>query len=224
MKAVHTQYVLANKRSQWVAASVVYLVCFCFFMWYHAVRGKSPSLLTTEKCTAIASVCCLALALAFGPLSRFMPAIVDLLPYRRVLGITAALMSIPHVLLVFIYLPLGFPQEYSPKYPYSWHIDHWFTIVIGFACFVLLLSITAYSYPPGRRRLGERKWLVLQKFAYLAMILVALHLLSMGKIPKNWIQWVEERDYPVPPGSFPTMMVCVSALLLKAIDLAIHGD
>ena len=56
------------------------------------------------------------------------------------------------------------------------------------------------------------------------MILVMLHLLSMGKIPKNWIAWINTRDKPLPPGSFPTMVACVMPLLLKVVDLVVHGD
>ena len=56
------------------------------------------------------------------------------------------------------------------------------------------------------------------------MILIVLHLLSMGKIPGNWIAWMETRDFPLPPGSFPTMMGCLIPLLLKVADLAVHGD
>ena len=56
------------------------------------------------------------------------------------------------------------------------------------------------------------------------MIMVVLHLLSMGKIPENWIAWIENRDKPLPPGSFPVMVICIGALFLKDVDLFVHGD
>jgi len=56
------------------------------------------------------------------------------------------------------------------------------------------------------------------------MVMVVLHLLSMGKIPKNWIAWLETRDWPLPPGSFATMCLCVPALPFKVVDLIVHGD
>ena len=147
-----------------------------------------------------------------------------LLPFRRTLGLISAFMSIPHVILVFVYLPLKFPEKYSAAYPLSWFVAHWFTIVMGFLCFLLFMVIALYSYPGGIRKLGKRKWMILQKLAYLVMIMVVLHLLSMGKIPKNWIAWIGTRDKPLPPGSFPTMVVCVGALVLKVLDLIVHGD
>ena len=219
-----TRHVFTNTGIQWVTTAGIYLLFFFFFIWYHDVRGKPFSLFTAEKCTAIASVSCLGLALALGPLSRFWPYIDKLLPYRRTLGITAAFMTIPHVILVFSYLPWKFPKEFSPDYPLSWFVAHWFTVLMGLLCFILFLWIAVYSYPMGIRRLGRWKWMILQKFTYLVIILLALHLLSTGKIPKNWIAWLETRDYPLPPGSFPTMVAVVLPIVLKVVDLIVHGD
>jgi DMSO/TMAO reductase YedYZ heme-binding membrane subunit len=224
MKAAKTRHVFSNKGKQWAITGVIYLVFFFFFIWYHDVRAKPFSLFTTEKCTAIASAYCLALALSLGPLSRFFSSFDKFLPYRRTLGITAAFMTIPHVLLVFIYLPLKFPDKYSADYTMSWFVDYWFTILMGVLTFMLFILIAVYSYPSGIRKLGKHKWMILQKLAYLVMIFVVLHLLSMGKIPKNWIAWLQDRNHPVPPGSFPTMMGCLIPLVLKVADLIAHGD
>ena len=116
MEEAKTRHVFSNKGMQWAITGVVYWAVFFLFIWYHDVRGKPFTLLTTEKCTAIASVYCLALALALGPLSRFWSNLDTLLPYRRTLGLTAAFMSIPHVILVFLYLPFKFPEKYSSIY------------------------------------------------------------------------------------------------------------
>jgi len=224
MKVAKTRHVFSNKILQWIITWLIYLAFFFFFIWYHDVRGKPFSLWTTEKCTAIASVYCLGLALLLGPLSRFNSSFEKLLPYRRTLGITAAFMTIPHALLVLFYLPYKFPEIYSSEYFLSWFVAHWFTIVMGFLIFILFMVIARYSFPGGIQKLGRRKWMILQKFAYLVMIMIALHLLSMGKIPKNWIAWLETRDYPLPPGSFASMSMCVLVLLFKVVDLFVHGD
>ena len=224
MKVAKTRHVFSNNTLQWIITWIIYLAIFAFFIWYHDVRGKPFSLWTTEKCTAIASVYCLGFALLLGPLSRFFSSFDRLLPYRRTMGLTAAFMAIPHFLLVIFYLPAKFPDKYSEKYFLSWFVAHWFTIVMGILTFVLFMVIVRYSFPSGIQKLGKRKWMILQKFSYLLMVMVVLHLLSMGKIPKNWIKWLETRNWPLPPGSFATMCLCVPALLLKVVDLIVHGD
>lgn len=95
---------------------------------------------------------------------------------------------------------------------------------MGFLTLVLFLVIAVYSFPSGIKKLGKRKWMILQKLSYLVMVMIVLHLLSMGKIPKNWTAWLETRDKPLPPGSFATMCLCVPPLLLKVVDLIFHGD
>jgi len=223
LKVAKTRHVFSNKTTHWVICGFIYLGFFTFFIWYHIVRGKPFSLWTTEKCTAIASVYCLGLALALGPLSRFIPSFDKLLPYRRTLGLTAAFMSIPHVILAIFYLPLKFPEKYSEKYFLSWFVSHWITVVLGFLVLVLFMIIVAYSYPSGIRKLGKRKWMILQKFSYLVMIMAVLHLLFMGKVP-GWIEWFKTHDKPFPPGTFATTIFCLLVLLLKVLDLIFHGD
>ena len=224
MKVAKTRHVFSNNASQWAITGIIYLIFFFFFIWYHDVRGKPFTLFTTEKCTAIASAYCLGLALMLGPLSRFFSSFDNLLPYRRTLGLTAAFMTIAHVILVIFYLPWKFPEKYSEQYYLSWFVAHWFTVVMGILVFAMFMVIAVHSFPSGISKLGKRKWMILQKLAYLVMIMIVLHLLSMGKIPKNWIAWLETRNYPLPPGSFPTMVACLLPLLLKVADLFVHGD
>ena len=224
MKVAKTRHVFSNKNLHWIITWLIYLAIFFFFIWYHDVRGKPFSLFTTEKCTAIASLYCLGLALLLGPLSRFHSCFDKMLPYRRTLGITAAFMTIPHILLVLFYLPYKFPEKYSSEYFLSWFVAHWFTIVMGILIFVLFMLIARYSFPSGIQKLGKRKWMILQKFSYLVLVMIMLHLLSMGKIPKNWINWLETRNYPLPPGSFASMCMCFLVVIVKIVDLFVHGD
>ena len=66
--------------------------------------------------------------------------------------------------------------------------------------------------------------MILQKFSYLVLVMIMLHLFSMGKIPKNWIAWLETRNYPLPPGSFASMCMCFLVVIVKIADLFVHGD
>ncbi len=220
MKTARTRHVAANTTWQWFSSVSFAFAAYAFFMWYHAVRGKDYGWWTTEKCAAIAAVCCLALALALGPISRFAPVLGKLLPWRRSLGLTGAFFAAVHVIMVIVYLPFWMPENY----PLSWYFEHWFTVVMGVLNTTLFLIIAWHSYPSKFRKLGKRKWMILQKFSYLLMFFIVLHLLSMGKIPKNWIAWLDTRDKPFPPGSFPTMVICLAALFLKIADLLVHGD
>jgi DMSO/TMAO reductase YedYZ heme-binding membrane subunit len=224
MKTAETRHVLSNSRAQWIHAGLCYVFWLLFFMWYHNVRGLPYNLHNLEKCTGIASVFCLAMALSFGPLSRFIGRFDQLLSYRRPLGVVAAFGSLPHVLLAILYLPIGVSNKFSPDFFMSWFVVHWFTVVVGAIAMLLFVGIAMSSYPSAFRKFGKRRWMFFQKLSYLVMILLVLHMLSMGKIPKNWIAWLQTRDKPFPPGSFPVMVACIVPLLLKVVDLVVHGD
>jgi DMSO/TMAO reductase YedYZ heme-binding membrane subunit len=203
---------------------LIYMAWLFLFMWYHNVRSLPYNLHNAEKCTGIAAIHCLALALSLGPLSRFFPSLTSLLNYRRPLGIVGAVGSLPHVLLALFYLPRNVANTFSPGYFMSWFVTHWFTVLAGALALVLFAVIAFFSNAQGLQRLGEKNWFTLQKFAYLVMIFLVIHMLSMGKIPKNWIAWLHTHDKPLPPGSFPVMVACMTALLLKLADLIAHGD
>ena len=51
----------------------------------------------------------------------------------------------------------------------------------------------------------------------------AIHLLSLGKVP-GWIEWWKTFNQPFPPGAFTTTTFCVLVLMLKVVDLIVHGD
>ena len=223
MKSPQTQHIFSNTLQQWIISAVIFVVLYAFFMWYHMVRGKPYSLLTTEKCIAIASVFCLGFALVLGPLSRFLQVFIKALPYRRSLGLMAAYTSVFHVLLCLCYLPFKFPDKYSEHFFLSWYLSHWLMIAVGTIALVLFLAIALYSYPSGVEKLGIRKWMILQKFSYLLVLLVVIHLLASGKVP-GWIEWLKTFNKPLPPGGFTTTVFCAVVLLLKLVDMIVHGD
>jgi len=223
VKKAHTKHVFSNPNKQWAITIIIFIVLYTFFMWYHAVRGKPYSIFTTEKCIAIAVVFCIGFALALGPLSRFSKSFQKALPYRRSLGLTAAFMSVLHVLLVIFYLPYKFPDKYSKSFLLSWFFSNWLTTLMGILILVLLLIIAFHSFPGGVKKLGRRKWMILQKLSYLVMLFLVIHLLSLGKVP-GWIEWWRTFNQPFPPGAFTTTTFCVLVLLLKVVDLIVHGD
>ncbi|MBL7139842.1 MAG: ferric reductase-like transmembrane domain-containing protein [Planctomycetes bacterium] len=223
MKRIPARYVLKNTARQWVVSSVVFLVWFAFFMWCHKVRGRDYSWFTTEKCVAIAATFCIGLALAIGPLSRFFRGMEGALPYRRSLGLVGAWAVVVHVLMCMIYLPLAFPEEYSKDFPLSYYVYRWPITLMDFAALGLLMVIALTSYRRGMKWLGARKWMILQKSSYLVLALTAAHLLLLGKIP-GWITWFRTFDKPLPPGALTTTTFCLLVLLLKVLDVAVHGD
>ncbi len=201
-----SQYVFSNTLGQWATSLALWSVWFAFFMWYHKVRGKDYSLFTANKCVAIASVLCIAGALALGPLVRLFPAFRRLLPLRRPLGVLGAFFCVPHALMSLFALP--------ERLPLSLHLEHPLILPTGVCALTLLAAIAAASFPRAAKRLGGRRWRRLQKAAPIAGLLVLAHLFSLGKAP-GWLEWLRTFDKPLPPGALTTTTICLLVLVLR---------
>lgn len=211
------QHVVRNSLGQWIVAGGLYAAVFCFFMWYHAVRGRPYSLFVANKCVAIAAAILIGMSLALGPLARRWSSWQRWLPARRSLGLFGAYASVPHALLsLWGWLPLNFPSD--GQFTWAWYVTHWPCLVFGALTLVVLMAIASQSYPGGLQRFGQACWLGLQKLNWLALVLIVSHLVFKGTFP-NWIKWWRTFDKPFPPGAFTTALFLVMVLVLKLTDV-----
>ncbi len=77
------------------------------------------------------------------------------------------------------------------------------------------LSITAISsLPQMYDAIGEDRWLRGQRMGYLALALVAFHLLVMG-----WSGWLKPEEWPggMPPISMVAFLVAIAPPTVKAV-------
>jgi sulfoxide reductase heme-binding subunit YedZ len=115
----------------------------------------------------------LVASLAVTPLRQLTG--VNLLRYRRVLGLLAFYYAVLH-LTTYLVLDQGL----------DWHailadiLKRWY-ITIGMACFVILVPLAATSNNTAIRKIGGKAWNRLHKLAYAAAILAALHFLMSVK-------------------------------------------
>lgn len=113
--------------------------------------------------------------LAVTPLRRTMG--IDLLRYRRALGLLAFYYAVLH-LLAYVALDYGFDWRAIfadiVKRPY---------VTVGMASFAILVPLAATSNNAMIRRLGGKAWAKLHRLVYVAAIAAALHFLL---IVKSW--------------------------------------
>src|SRR5262249_7378210 len=111
--------------------------------------------------------------LAITPLRQLVG--VNLLRYRRALGLSAFYYALMH-LATYLVLDQGLDFDAIGadilKRPY---------ITIGMTCFLVLLPLAAASSNLAIRRLGGKAWQRLHRFVYLAAILAVLHFLMSVK-------------------------------------------
>jgi sulfoxide reductase heme-binding subunit YedZ len=113
--------------------------------------------------------------LAVTPLRRF--AGVDLLRYRRALGLLAFYYAFLH-LAAYVWLDHGFdwPAVWADivKRPY---------VTVGMASFAILVPLAVTSNAAAIRRMGGKAWAKLHRLVYIAALAAATHFLL---IVKSW--------------------------------------
>jgi len=97
---------------------------------------------------------------------------------RRALGLYAFMYAGLHF-LTFVGLDYGFDLEFLGPAIFDQRY-----VIVGFAAFLLLLTLALTSTRGWQRRLG-RTWKRLHKFAYLAGILAVVHFLWLVKDPRE---------------------------------------
>jgi uncharacterized protein len=121
--------------------------------------------------TGYAALICLAIALLARPLSRSWP---QLLPYRRLLGLGALVLSVAHVL-------------HMVEHTWSWNLEALFFMLpsqqagiwSGMAALFCLLLPAATSFDRAQQYLGQ-SWRQLHLLALPALLLGTMHCLMIG--------------------------------------------
>jgi sulfoxide reductase heme-binding subunit YedZ len=188
-----------------VPALAVYVVGFVPAAWLLHLGltgwlGPEP-IKALEQGLGLWSLRFLLACLCVTPLRRF--AGVDLLRYRRALGLLAFYYALLH-LTAYVALDHGF--DWSAiladvvKRPY---------VTIGMASFALLVPLAATSSSAAIRRLGGKAWARLHRLVYVAAIGGAAHFLL---VVKSW---------PLEPVLYAAATIAI--LALRAIPRARRG-
>jgi hypothetical protein len=203
--------VLAYGAGEWAVAVAWGLGSFVFTMVYHDLwRGKPYSWLTANECLALSAVFSLSLALAVGPLHRMGIGGSGFYRLRRSFGLVAVGTAALHALVTLI--PMW------SHYGLKWLGEHWFSFSLGLATLLYLLMLAALSWQSAFRRLGAERWWFWQRTAWLTLAVVLAHFLVLGKFSK-WLEWLEKRDYPLPPATLWAALAGAIVLALRLCDL-----
>lgn len=164
-----------NQATRYIPAWTIYVVGAIGIVWYfwqalNGALGVEP-INALERLYGERALQLLILGLAITPLRRWIG--VNLIKFRRAIGVTAFAFVFAH-LLVWLILDVGIlSQIWSDilKRPY---------ITVGMAAFLLLLPLAATSNNWSVRRLGPT-WRKLHKITYAAALLGGLHFVMLAK-------------------------------------------
>jgi methionine sulfoxide reductase heme-binding subunit len=156
---------------------LVYLVGFVPAVWWFDLgftdRLGADPMRALEHALGLWALRFLVASLAITPLRQI--AGLNLLRYRRALGLLAFYYAVLH-LLTYLVLDQGLDIDAIIS-----DILKRLYITIGMAAFLILVPLAVTSNNPAIKRLGAKLWQRLHRLTYLAAILAVLHFLMSVK-------------------------------------------
>ena len=169
---------VVNDGLRRVPAATVYIVAAIWAAWefYQAATQQAEYLVepinVLERTYGEAALYLLVAGLAITPLRKH--AGVNLLKFRRAIGVTAFFLVLAHFLVWAILDVQSLARVWADivKRPY---------VTVGMAAFLLLIPLALTSNNWAVRRLGALRWRNLHKLTYPAVVLGGLHYLWLVK-------------------------------------------
>ena len=159
---------------------VLIVITFILMSLFVASRSDMQPMHAWNRAFADVSLIYLAFIILLGSLSRLFTTLSKLIPWRRTIGIWAALTAIAHVFIIlngwiewnfarlfFIFTPVGGDWIIHPGFALANTIG-----IVGLVYFLLLL---ATSNDKSEKLLGTKAWKYVQSKATTLYLLVLLH-------------------------------------------------
>lgn len=200
--------ILRNRKREWCAAVLLYVIFFLIMLEYHRWRQKPYSFFTANKAMAIASSLLFCLALSLGPLHRLTGRLAGTLRLRRCIALSAVVLLVPHLVLSLCIVE---------KFDWDYYLEKWLSWVFAAAALAGFVRLSLASFERGFRRLGKERWASLQEWAPLFLGLIVIHIVFLGKVPE-WVHWCRTINFPVPPGTTVPSTAIILTLGLRVVD------
>ena len=185
---------------------------------YNVIKGTpwvDLPLFVTNKTAALASVVFIALSYALGQLAHYFPSMfAGTLSWRKFFGLLGfGLASVHAIISLLIFSPQYYGKFFDTAGKLN--LSGELSMVFGVLSFILFSIIAISSLPSVMESLGKERWLSVQRYGYLGMVLVLLHVTAMGLEG-----WLNPSGWPggLLPISLVAAIVLALALLLKLVS------
>ncbi|MBI2045417.1 ferric reductase-like transmembrane domain-containing protein [Candidatus Pacearchaeota archaeon] len=209
-----------KKESDWFVALSIGAILFFIILYYHYLRrgiinpflpNEISFLFLANKAFAISSIFLIGISFLIGPLAKFFDYFKNKIRYRKEIGVMGFLFALVHAIISLFFLGDNFPKE--------WFIENQISVIFGVASLAILMLVTCVSNNFSIVKLGYKKWIFIQRLAYLALILAAVHFIILKF--SGWKEWINTLNPVYPPGTLIAIIFIIIVLLIRMIVLFI---
>lgn len=205
-------------KKHFFASLIIFLAVFAYaVIRYNVIKGipwiELP-LFISNKAISLSAVIFIALSYALGSLARFWPKIfVPTLSFRKFFGLLGFGLAALHGLIsLLIFTPAYYPKFFLESGKLN--LIGELSMLFGVLAFFVFAAVAFTSIPAVAKSMNSKRWLAAQRLGYFGLILVFLHVFTMG------IEgWLKPAGWP--GGLLPISLIAAIAvafvLLLKII-------
>ncbi|MBI1999234.1 MAG: ferric reductase-like transmembrane domain-containing protein [Parcubacteria group bacterium] len=203
-------------KKQFFISLVIFLAVFAYAVIRYNVLKGTPwidlPLFVSNKAISLSAVIFIALSYALGSLARFWPeTILSVLTFRKFFGLLGFGLAAFHAAVSL----LIFTPSYYPKFflgGEKLNLTGELSLFFGVLAFFVFTLVAISSIPAVARAMERERWLAIQRFGYLGLVLVFFHVFVMG-----FEGWLRPAGWPggLLPISLIAAVVIALALLLK---------
>lgn len=214
-----------NQRSRRAITVAILVGTFLYaIIRYNVIKGtpwEHFPLFINNKAISLASVMFIAFSYMLGPLARFWTnTFVPLLGMRKFFGLLGFGLGAVHGFMsLLLFSPANYPKFFLADG--SLNLTGELSMLFGILSFMIFAIVALTGVPSIGNALSQDTWQSLQRLGYAGLILVLLHVVSMGIAG-----WMEPETWPggLLPISLVAAIVIASTLLLRVIVLVSPGE
>ncbi len=203
-------------KKQFFVSFVIFLVVFAYaVIRYNIIKGTpwiELPLFISNKAISLSAVVFIALSYALGSLARFWPkTFVSALGLRKFFGLLGfGLAAIHGLISLLIFSPAYYPKFFLVGGKLN--LVGELSMLFGVLAFFIFALVAISSIPAVVKSIEPGRWLAVQRFGYLGLILIFFHVFVMGLAG-----WLKPAGWPggLLPISLVAAIVIALALLLK---------
>lgn len=201
------------------------LVAFAYaIVRYHVFRGTPWAdfpLFINNKAISLASVFFLALSYMTGPLMRFVPSRAEpFLSLRKFFGLMGFGLGALHACIsLLLFSPAHYPRFFAEDGALNFIGQ--LSMLFGVLAFAVFFVVALSSVPSIAASLSRAQWQAVQRAGYGGVLLVLLHVVTMG-----YRGWGDPSRWPgfLLPISLVAAIVLAVCLLLRVIVVLSPGS
>lgn len=197
------------EKSELKKIGVTFVLAITVFLLF-SLRFPQQTRFTTffvNKALAETAFTLICFSYLLGPLCKLFPFLGRFIHYRKQFGLMGFSIVLAHIGASLL--------QINDRFKVSWYLDHWTGMVAAILATLIFITITLVSNKSAIQKLGGKKWKMIQRLGYVAIVLTLIHI---GVVSwERWELWLSGKV--AMPNSFLVFVLGVVTLLARFLTL-----